>query len=123
MDKVLTIYKYVLKEHLSNCFARQQNIDPVELNKERFRTKALFTAAIIFLKNNSRRNHDKIISATNNWLNNSFGHENLFSSIIENTSRSLTKLIDDNLSNLFGVESMDVPTFYETLLSIALTPI
>ena len=118
MDKALKIYAYVLKKYLSNCFAKRQNIDPAELNKERFKTKAVFTAAIIFLKSNSKIDNLKLIAATNNWLKTSFGDENLFSSIIENASESLTKLIDDNLYNFFGVESIDVPAFYENLLSI-----
>ncbi|MEZ5047076.1 MAG: hypothetical protein R2831_08790 [Chitinophagaceae bacterium] len=118
MDKVLEIYGYILKEHLSKCFANQQSINPVELNKERFKVKAVFTASIIFLKNNSKRGDCKIVSATNNWLKNSFAAENLFSLIIDNASEELTKLLDDSLCNLIGVESIDVPTLYETLLGI-----
>lgn len=118
MDKALEIYGYILKEHLSKCFADQQNINPVELNKERFKVKAVFTASIIFLKNNSQREDCKIVSATNHWLKNSFAAENLFSAIIKNASVGLTKLVDDNLCNLIGVESIDVPTLYETLLGI-----
>lgn len=118
MDKVLEIYGYILKEYLSKCFANQQNINPVELNKERFKVKALFTASIIFLKNNSIIEDCKIVSKSNHWLKNSFAAENLFSSIIDNANEELTKLIDDNLCNLIGVESIDVPTLYETLLGI-----
>ena len=118
MDKALEIYGYILKEHLSKCFANQQNINPVELNQERFKVKAVFTASIIFLKNNSKREDYKIVSATNHWLKNSFADENLFSSIIDNANEGLTKLIDDNLCNLIGVESIDVPTLYEKLLGI-----
>ena len=118
MDKALEIYGYILKEHLSKCFANQQNINPVELNKERFKVKAVFTASIIFLKNNSKREDCKIVSATNHWLKDSFAAENLFSSIIENANEGLIKLVDDNLCNLIGVESIDVPTLYETLLGI-----
>ncbi len=118
MDKALEIYSYILKEHLSECFANQQNINPVELNKERFKVKAVYTAAIIFLKNNSKREDCKIISATNHWLKNSFSVENLFTSIIDNTNEGLTKLVDDNLCNLIGAESIDVTTLYETLLGI-----
>ena len=83
MDKALEIYGYILKEYLSKCFANQQNINPVELNKERFKVKAVFTASIIFLKNNSKREDCKIVSVTNYWLKNSFADENLFSSIID----------------------------------------
>ena len=118
MDKVLEIYGYILKEHLSKSFANQQSINPVELNKERFKVKAAFTASIIFLKNNSKRGDCKIVSATNHWLKNSFAAENLFSLIIDNASEELTKLLDDSLCNLIGVESIDVPTLYETLLGI-----
>lgn len=118
MDKALEIYGYILKEHLSKCFAKQQNINPVELNKERFKVKAIFTASIIFLKNNTKREDCKIVSATNHWLKNSFADENLFSSIIDNANEGLTNLVDDNLCNLIGVESIDVPTLYETLLGI-----
>lgn len=118
MDKALEIYGYILKEHLSKCFANQQNINPVELNKERFNVKAVFTASIIFLKHNSKKEDCKIVSATNHWLKNSFAAENLFSAIINNANESLIKLVDDNLCNLIGVESIDVPTLYETLLGI-----
>jgi hypothetical protein len=118
MDKTLEIYAYILKEHLSKCFANQQNINPIELNKERFKTKAVFIAAIIFLKNNSYREECNIIYLSNQWLKNYFADENLFSSIIENAGESLIKLIDGNLCNLTGVESIDTPTLYETLLSI-----
>jgi hypothetical protein len=118
MDKALEIYGYILKEHLSKCFANQQSINPVELNKERFKVKAVFTASIIFLKNNSKREDCKIVSATNDWLKESFAFENLFSSIIGNANEGLTNLVDDNLCNLIGVESIDVPTLYETLLGI-----
>ena len=102
----------------SKSFANQQSINPVELNKERFKVKAAFTASIIFLKNNSKRGDCKIVSATNHWLKNSFAAENLFSLIIDNASEELTKLLDDSLCNLIGVESIDVPTLYETLLGI-----
>lgn len=118
MDKALEIYGNILKEHLSKCFANQQNINPIELNQERFKVKAFFTASIIFLKNNSKREDCKIVSSTNRWLKNSFADENLFSSIIDNANGGLTKLIDDNLCNLIGIESIDIPTLYETLLGI-----
>lgn len=118
MDKALEIYGYILKEHLSMCFANQQNINPIELNQERFKVKAFFTASIIFLKNNTKIEDCKIVSSTNRWLKNSFADENLFSSIIDNASGGLTKLIDDNLCNLNGIDSIDIPTLYETLLGI-----
>ena len=118
MDKALEIYGYILKKHLSKCFANQQSINPVELNKERFKVKAVFTASIIFLKNNFIREDCKIVSASNYWLKNTFTAENLFSTIIDKTDKGLIKLVDDNLCNLIGIESIDVPTLYETLLGI-----
>jgi len=118
MDKALEIYGYILKEHLSKCFAKQQSISPVELNQERFKVKVVFTASIIFMKNNSKREDCKIVSATHDWLKNSFAAETLFSAIIENASEGLIKLVDDNLCNLIGVELIDIPSLYETLLSI-----
>lgn len=118
MYRALEIYGYILKEYLSKCFANQQSINPVELNQERFKVKAVFVASIIFLKNNSKGQEYKIVSATNNWLKNSFAAENLFSAIIDNSNEVLTKLIDGNVCNLIGVELIDVPTLYETLLGI-----
>ena len=118
MDKALEIYRHILKEHLSQCFANQQNINPVELNKERFKVKAVFTASMIYLKNNSQRENCKIVFATNHWLKKSFASENLFSTIIDNTNEGLIKLVDDNLCNLIGGELIDIPTLYETLLGI-----
>ncbi|MGR3177929.1 MAG: Eco57I restriction-modification methylase domain-containing protein [Candidatus Anammoxibacter sp.] len=118
MNKALEIYSYILKEHFSKCFANRQNIDPIELNKERFNTKALFTAAIIFLKNNYKREDYKIISATNKWFKISFAEENIFSAIIENASEGLINVIENKMCNLVRVESIDVSTLYEALLSI-----
>lgn len=118
MNKALEIYGNILKEHLSKCFANQQNINPVELNKERFKVKAIFIASIIFFKNNSNRGNCGLISATNHWLKNSFSSENLFSAIIDSANEEIIKLVDNNLCNLLDVESIDVPTLYETLLGI-----
>ena len=118
MDKALEIYGYILKEYLSKCFANQQNINPVELNKERFKVKSVFIASIIFLKNNPKIEDFKIVSSSNQWLKESFAVENLFSFFIDNANEELIKLVDDNLCNLRGIESIDVPTFYETLLGI-----
>ena len=118
MDKALEIYGYILKEHLSRCFANQQSVNPIELNQERFKVKAFFTASIIFLKNTSKREGYKIVSSTNRWLKNSFAEKNLFSSIIDNEKGELTKLVDDNLCDLDCIESIDIPTLYETLLGI-----
>ncbi len=118
MDKALEIYAYVLKEYLSRYFANQQSINPVELNKERFKTKAVFTACIFYLKNNSKREDCKIVSATNEWLRNSFADENLFSSIITESNHILTDLVDTTLCNLIGVELINIPALYETLLGI-----
>jgi hypothetical protein len=118
MDKALDIYGYILKEYLSQCFANKQNINPVELNKERFKVKAVFTASMIFLKNNSQIENFKIVSATNQWLKDSFVAENLFSIIIDSANEGLIKLVDDNLCNFIGVELIDIPTLYETLLGI-----
>lgn len=118
MDKALEIYSYVLKEYLSKCFANQQAINPVELNKERFKTKAVFIACVFYLKNNTKREDCNIVKATNDWLKNSFADENLFSSIISQSNSHLTELIDETLCNLIGVESIDIPTMYETLLGI-----
>lgn len=118
MDKVLDIYSYILKEHLSKCFANQQFINPVDLNKERFQTKAVFTATIIFLKSNPKIDDYKIVSATNCWLKSIFAEENLFSFLIENSCSDLKNLIDNNLVNFIGAESIDVATLYENLLGI-----
>lgn len=118
MDKALEIYAYVLKEYLSKCFANQQALNPVELNKERFKTKAVFTACVFYLKNNPKREDSKVVKATTDWLKNSFAQENLFSSIISQSNALLTELIDESLCKLIGVESIDIPTLYETLLGI-----
>lgn len=118
MDKTLELYANILKEYLSKCFENQQAINPVELNKERFKVKAVFTACVFYLKNNSKREDCKIVKATNDWLKNTFAEENLFSSIISKSNLLLTELIDETLCNLIGVESIDIPTLYETLLGI-----
>lgn len=118
MDKVLEIYSYILKEYLSKCFTKECTINPVDLNKERFKTKAVFTACVLYLKYNPMSEDCKIVKATNDWLKNSFTVENLFSSIILKSSSMLSELIDEKLYNFTEVESIDIPTLYETLLGI-----
>lgn len=118
MYKVLEIYSYVLKEYLSWCFANKQSINPIELNKERFKVKAVFVACLFYLKNNSNRRDSNIVNETNKWLKKSFADDNLFSSIIVKSNIELTKLIDKTLCNLIGIETIDISTFYENLLGI-----
>ena len=118
MDKAIEIYSYVLKEYLSTCFANQQDIDPIALNKERFKVKAVFTASMLYLKNNFKTGDSKIVAATNSWLQNYFATENLFSSAIASSNEDLRKLIDEILCDFVGIESIDIPTFYETLLGV-----
>lgn len=118
MDKALEIYTNVLKGYLSKYFANQQSINPIELNKERFKTKAVFIACVFYLKSNIRREDYKLVKATNDWLKKSFSEKNLFSSVISQSSTLLTELIDKSLCDLIGAESIDIPTLYESLLGI-----
>jgi len=118
MDKVLVIYSKVLKEYLSKCFANKESVDPIELNKERFRVKALFISSILFLKNNFENEDSKIVAATDNYLKKTFANENLFSQIISSANENLIAIIDKNLFALVGIKSIDVPTLYENLLGV-----
>lgn len=118
MDKVLATYSIVLKKYLSKCFANKESVDPFELNKERFRVKALFISSILFLKNNFENEDCKIVAATDNYLKKTFANENLFSQIISNVNEDLITIIDENLFELSGIENIDVPTLYETLLGV-----
>jgi len=118
MVNALEIYAYILKEFLSKSFANQKVIDPVELNQERFKTKAVFIACVFYLKTHQKRENSEIVKPTNEWLKNSFARENLFSSIISKSNALLNELIDESLCRLTGVESIDIPTLYETLLGI-----
>ena len=118
MDNILDIYAYVLKKHISLYFANQQNIDPIVLNKEKFKVRGAFISTIFFLKYNKKSNTLNITSDVNNWLKKHFASENLFSSIIDTTDESLKKIIHEHLYNLIGAESINISTLYETLLSI-----
>ncbi|WP_432712214.1 Eco57I restriction-modification methylase domain-containing protein [Pedobacter sp.] len=118
MDKALEIYGYILKGHLSTHFSNQQNANPIELNKERFKVKAIFIASVFFVKNNSESHGFGIVSATNHWLRSSFGTENLFSTVIDSSDEGLIKLVDESFCKLIDIESIDVPSLYETLLGI-----
>lgn len=118
MDKAIAIYSQVLKAYLSTCFKNQKDIDPIILNKERFKVKAIFTASMIFLKSNPNLERYKIVSTANYWLKNTFSNKNIFSSIIESASDELINIIDNYLSTLFEVELIDIPTFYENLLGL-----
>ena len=120
MDKILEIYCTILKNHIAQFFAKKCSINPAELNKERFKVKALFTAAILFLKSNPKRRNSSIILNASIWLNNTFAEGNLFSSIIDSSSESLIYLIDTTLETEKGIEfeSIDISILYETLLSL-----
>jgi len=118
MDNILNIYARILENHLSQSFANQQNINPIALNKERFKVKGVFIGTIIFLKNNQKKEDFDIITQSNNWLKKCFAPQNLLSSIIDSADESLKKLMHGHLYNLIGAESIDISTLYETLLSI-----
>lgn len=118
MDKALSIYCYILKEHLSNCFANSQSINPIEINKQKFNVKAVFIASVIFLKSNSSRNDIKIVSETSNWLKRSFASESLFSTIIDRADKKLISLVDNSIIDLENIDLIDIPTLYEALLGI-----
>ncbi|QBZ98863.1 Eco57I restriction-modification methylase domain-containing protein [Flavobacterium sangjuense] len=118
MDKALVIYSNVLKAYLSNCFANKENVNPIELNKERFKVKALFTAALFFLKNQIENEDLNIVFATNAYLKKTFAEENLFSQLIADANEELITIINDHLHQLAADEAIDIPTFYETLLGV-----
>ena len=83
-----------------------------------FKSKAVFIATIIFLKNNANREYIKISYSANQWFKSYFAENNLFSAIIENAGEVLIGLIDASLCNLNEVELIDIPTLYESLLGI-----
>lgn len=119
MNNVFDIYSCVLKEYLSLCFSNKDNINPIELNQERFKTKAVFMAAFLFLKHNvgKKKTHNIVFEASH-WLINMFSCNNLFSSIITNAPEDLIKLTDNSFRNMIGMESVDAAALYEALLSI-----
>jgi hypothetical protein len=119
MDKLLEIYSHILKKHLSNRFLQRINIvGVIELNQEIFKVRAIFTANIIFLKYNHTQKNTAIVSNTNAWLKAVFSKNNLFSSIIDCADEGLIDLIDNHLIHTIGLELIDIPSFYENLLSI-----
>jgi len=118
MDKVLEVYCSILQEYLSGYFKNQQTIRPLELNQERFKTKAVFIACIFYLKNNTNKENSNIVKATDCWLKKSFGDGNLFSLIISKANPLLTNSINYKLCGLINLELVNISTLYETLLGI-----
>lgn len=118
MDEALIIFSDVLRKHLSKYFSGKSNINPIDINQEKFRTRAIFTAAIIFLKNNDIKSNYNIVESTNFWLKTHFSNKNLFSTIIDASPNSLVNLINNNICNLTDTKSIDLCLFYESLLSI-----
>ncbi|ACU58082.1 Eco57I restriction-modification methylase domain-containing protein [Chitinophaga pinensis] len=120
MDKTLALYEHILREYLSAYFDKQQNINPVELNRERFATKALFIATIFFLKNHSGKTPTKLVQEANDWLKTQFAQENLLSTLIDSVNPLLIHLVNKHFSEIdtTDVLSLDISTFYETLLGI-----
>ena len=118
MDKALAIYGYILKEYLSECFANQQNIDPIALNKERYRAKALFIAICFFKKYNPQHNEIDTSATANAWLKEFFAEGNFFSSLIDSTNQNLKELINESFENFIEGPLLDIATLYESLLSV-----
>lgn len=120
MNNALDIYSQILKEHLSICFYGEKNLDPIVINKEKFLIKSIFIAGIIFLKNNlfDSQNNSSIIKNCDQWLKKEFSNENFFSKQIKNSSSKLINITNSFLNELKGVEEVDLPSLYETLLSI-----
>lgn len=118
MDKILDIYSSVLRGYLSKRFINEPLINSIDLNKERFNVKAVFIASIFFLKHNSSHERSGIVSQTDTWLSSYFSEDNLFSLIINKSSKELIDTVDESLYGIIGIESIHIPSLYENLLGI-----
>ncbi len=118
MIKALEIFSAILKEYLSLRFNGFNNINPVELNKERFRIRATFIAIVLYLKNNNSRKNEFVLVEANKWLKLNFHKENFFSSILNNIPEDLSSIIESSFANFSGINDVDIITLYEDLLSV-----
>lgn len=118
MIKALEIFSAILKEYLSLRFSGFKNINPIKLNKERFRIRAAFIAVIIYLKNNNRRKNELVLVEANKWLKLNFHKENFFSSILNDIPKDLSSIIESSFANFSCIDDVDIITLYEDLLSI-----
>ena len=118
MIKALEIYSAILKEYLSLRFNGFNNINPVKLNKVRFRIRAVFIAVIIYFKNNENRRNGLVLVEANEWLKLNFNKENFFSSIINDIPEDLSSIIESNFTNFNSINDVDIITLYEDLLSV-----
>ena len=118
MIKALEIFSAILKEYLSLRFNGFNNINPVKLNKVRFRIRAVFIAVIIYFKNNENRRNGLVLVEANEWLKLNFNKENFFSSIINDIPEDLSSIIESNFTNFNSINDVDIITLYEDLLSV-----
>tara|TARA_B110000240_G_scaffold125091_1_gene139395 strand:- start:626 stop:3106 length:2481 start_codon:yes stop_codon:yes gene_type:complete len=118
MIKALEIFSAILKEYLSLKFNGFNNINPIELNKERFRIRAAFIAVIIYLKNNNSRKSELVLVEANEWLKLNFHKENFFSSILNDIPEDLSSIIESSFAYFSSIDDVDIITLYEDLLSI-----
>lgn len=118
MIKALEIFSVILKEYLSLKFNGFNNINPVELNKERFRVRATFIIVIIYLKNNKDKKNKLVIAEVNEWLKVNFNKENFFTSVLNAIPEELTLIIESNLTKFNNIDDINIITLYEDLLSV-----
>jgi len=118
MIKALEIFSVILKEYLSLKFNGFNNINPVELNKERFRVRATFIVVIIYLKNNKDKKNKLVIAEVNEWLKVNFNKENFFTSILNVIPEELSLIIESNLTKFNNIDDINIITLYEDLLSV-----
>ncbi len=118
LNNLVEKYIHILQEYLTKRFSGEIYIDPYNLNKERFHTKAIFIAVILYLKNINRDSNQDIITKTESWLIKTFTNKNLFTSIFVKSNNFLKELVGSTLQNSSIDATIDVPTLYETLFGI-----
>lgn len=106
------IYQQILGEYLEQICIRENDIDPIDINRAKFYTRAIFIAYVFVQNENGvKLNIDEVY----NWISSNISNECLFVKLINDSDPSLLSI----------VESYDIPIYdgnvgllYEQLLNI-----
>jgi hypothetical protein len=119
MDRAIEIYYRILFDYFRECCnGKAEKADPVKMNKEKFRIKALFVAAILYAKNKTIRNNNCLFEETLSWLDLTFSPKNLFSEIIRKANTNEKLIVQKNLTSAHEIADIDIAIIYESLLGV-----
>jgi len=109
------LYIDIFKEYLHKHYTELNDIDPVEINRIRFYTRAIYIACVI---TNSENKKNLSVDDAKNWMSKVISNECLFVNLINDADPKLIHIINNYTIPPF---SGNIGALYERLLNVETT--